>query len=357
MTATELSRLSFCDEGVVMTTLSGGTALFLDHRRAKGCTAGTLRLYGYWLDIWTAWRARQGHADDLATVTVAEFRAFFLYLETEHVPHADNPRRRAADSVGMAQHSRASCWQILRALWRFLDGEDLLTPQQARFFANGRIPRPRVDEPIRDYIDEALLAALLAAAGDGRDEESARNRAIFVLLYESGLRVSELCSLLDEDVQFARDRAKVWGKGRQRTWVFWGTAAKLALGRYLHLRQGPVGGKAPLFRGLASTNKGQALTDDAVRGMVKRLAAEHGIELPKGAPVHGFRHGFAHALLDEDVEGPRLQQLLRHKDAASTRRYTKEHPDRLQRVHQRAFSKNNPTVKEKDETGPERLRQ
>lgn len=334
-----------------MDTLSGGIGLFLEHRRAKGCTAGTLGLYQYWLGTWVDWRERQGLTDNLRAIAVAEFRAFFRYLELEHIPHAANPRRRAAPAPGMAAESRKSCWQVLRALWRFLDGEDLLTPQQQRFFANGRIPRPRVDEPIRDFVNEALLAALLKAAGDGRDEESARNRALLLLLYESGLRVSELCALMDEDVQFAHDRAKVWGKGRHPAWVFWGQAARFALQRYLGERQGPVGGKVPLFRGLSSTNRGQALTRNAVRGMIKRLAAKHGIELPKGAPVHGFRHGFAHALLDKDVEGTRLQQLLRHKDAVSTERYTKEHPGRLQRVHRRAFGKTKDTEDKDKQTG------
>jgi integrase len=54
-----------------------------------------------------------------------------------------------------------------------------------------------VEQP-RPYCDPATLEALLEACGDGLDETSARNRAILLLLYESGMRIGELCALKND---------------------------------------------------------------------------------------------------------------------------------------------------------------
>lgn len=316
-------------------TVAGVIAAFLTHRRAKGLVDNSLRVYERWLAQWASWRAARGEGALLSDVSIASFRAFFAYLATEHVPHSTNPRRPAVDRQGLVANTQASCWRTLRTFWNFCAGEGWLTAEQLRFFANNRLPAPRVDEPIRPYVDRPLLDQLLAAVGPETDEQAARDRAILALLYETGLRVSELCSLVDGDVAIERRRARVVGKGGQHAYVFWGRRAHHALRAYLRVRSGPVGG--PLLRGLSSTNKGQALTGDAIRGIVKRRAAKAGVALPPGAPVHSLRHGFAHALLDAAVDPLRLQQLLRHRDPASTRRYTREHPDKLQDAHGRAF--------------------
>lgn len=298
------------------TTVREAVGLFLRHRKGKNVSRDTLRLYTRLLRDWRRWREGRDLPPTLASVAVEDFRGFL----------------EALSAAGKAANTVDSYRRTLRAFWRFLGGEGLLTKEQQGFWANGRIPRPIVGDPEpRPYCDEETLQALVAAAGDGTDEESARNRAVLLMLYESGARVSELCSLTDAAVDHAGRRALVLGKGRKRGHLFWGPRAAAALLRYLALRRGPRGG--PLFRGCSSRNNGGALTPNAVRLMVKHL----GVSVPKGAVVHFLRHGFAHRAIDAGLETSQVQQLMRHASIETTLRYTRERPEKLQGLHRRAL--------------------
>jgi site-specific recombinase XerD len=332
--------------------LASATQAFLAHRQDKHLSDGSLSLYGYWLDLWQDWRRRQSHASDLADITVGELRAFFRYLEHEHVPHAHNPRRPAAKHTGMKAASRASGWRIIRAFWTWCADEGYLHTDQYGFFRKDRVPRPRdetADEQDADTnetapgsgraIEVATVRALIKAAGIPFEETAARNRAIILLLHESGMRVSELCSINDRTLDIEQRTAKARAKGNRWRFVFWGPETDVALRRYLKLRRGTEGGKQPLFRGVGSTNNGLRLTGNAVRGMLKRLAAQANVQLPYGAPVHGFRSAFAQRCLDEGLADLDLQQLLGHNDIRSTAIYARRHPRRLRAIHRRIFDR------------------
>jgi integrase len=185
---------------------------------------------------------------------------------------------------------------------------------------------------------EEKLAQLLEAAGDGSDEESARNRAILLLLFESRLRVSELASLQDGSLDLAARTAWIVGKGRKAGVVFWGPRTAVALMHYLRLRRGKRGGELPLFRGCSSRNQGEAVTDNLVRMMLRRLAASAGVALPPGSPCHCFRRGFAQACRRAGLGREEVQALLRHDDLSTTLRYLGDDEAPLQRSHRRVFS-------------------
>lgn len=308
--------------------------LFLEQRRLRGLTPASLDIYRRWLMFWSRWRANRGLAPEVGQVGIEELRAFFTYLGDEHVPHQDNRHRPASDRTGLAPSSIEGCYRTLRAFWHFLDGEERLLPVQSRFFARGRIPRPIVPDDPRDAADESLLVALLAAT-DRDDEVAVRNRAIILLLFESGMRVSELCRLTDCDISVKERSAKVIGKGRRFRWCFWADRSAVALTWYLRLRRGRMGG--PLFRGCSSRNDGGPLTRDAVRAMLKRLAAQARVELPAGAPVHTFRHGFVHAALDAGLDISEVAQLAGHRDVKTTMIYARRNRKRLKIAHRRVF--------------------
>ena len=317
--------------------LSEGVELFLEHRRLRDLSPATLGIYRYWLELWFEWRAKHGNPLEVGGVGIEELRTFFAYLKDEHVPHQGNTHRPAVDRHGLAPASIEGCYRVLRAFWTFLDEEEELTPRQARFFARGRIPRPQVPDDPREAADEPVVNTLLAAI-DGYDERATRDRVIVLLLYESGMRVSELCKLKDRDVLLRDQAAKVIGKGRRFRWAFWDERGATALAAYLNKRSGPVGG--PLLRGCSSRNNGGPMTRDAVRAMLKRLADKAGIKLPDGAPVHSFRHGFIHAGLDAGLDISEVAQLAGHRDIKTTMTYARRNRSRLQRAHRRIFDRN-----------------
>jgi site-specific recombinase XerD len=303
--------------------LDVGTAIvsFLDHRRASNRAPGTLRLYRRQLGDWSNWLHAESRPRYLADLTIDELRDFARSL----------PR-------SLSENTRASYHRTLRAFWSFLATEDQLSADQQRFFS--RISAPHVPDDPRPSVGEETIKRLLAACGDGQDETSARNRAIVALLSETGMRISELCALTDRVVEPKKRRARVLrAKGGKHRMVFWQPSASAHLARYLLLRRGKTGGDLPLFRGCSLRNNGSAITPDLVRSALKRIASEARIALPKGAPLHAIRHGFAHAAIDNGAALSDLSQLLGHSSLETTMIYTRSDDDRLEAAYQRIFSR------------------
>lgn len=324
-----------------MGTLRGAIDQFLIHRRARRVAPTTLALYRRQLMDWDAWRTGRGLGGALADVTIDELRGYLAYL-------ADERPSRYDGTPGLRPRSVHSVYRTLRALWNFLTheedgaGQPALSPAQTRFFANGRIALPAIPRTERPAIGPGSIQALLAAAGDGRDEESARNRAILLLLAESGMRVHELCDLRDSSVSLKDRRARIVGKGGKPAVVFWGPGAQTALARYLRYRRGLAGGEVPLLRGCSSRNNGGAITPNLVREMIKTLAEKAGVELPKGAPVHGLRHGFARDLRRRGATIEEVQEQLRHEDRATTLIYLGLDEEARRATHRKFYGDGTP---------------
>lgn len=325
-----------------MTLLREAMESFLEHRRLRGLSPETRACYRRWLTSWQSWRTRNEAGGAVKDVTIECFRAYMAYLRDDHVLHTGNPYGPRVRKQGYAPHSIDAAYRALRAFWIWCEAEDLLTLTQTRFFARGRIPRPRIADTPRPAAEHDLVDALLeATAHEDRAERRALMRVVILLLYESGIRVTEMCSLTDDDVNIADRAARVLGKGGRIGWVFWDERCAAALATYLQLRRGEQGGR--LLRGCSYRNNGGPLTKNAVRGMIKRVAELGGLELPKSAPVHCFRHGFVHAALDADLDLSEVSQLARHRNIQTTMIYARRHRARLQQAHQRIWQR--PRVK------------
>lgn len=323
-----------------MPTIAACLDLFLEHRTLRGISSNSLKLYRRWLDLWCDWRTVRSLPTEITAVDVAELRAFFLYLRSEYVPHATNPRRGPAAKPGMAPASIESVWKTLAALWNFLDSERILADDQRAFFRGGRIPRPRVTDQDHAVYTDADLCALLRACEESekpptkRDyEQEARDQAILVMLEATGMRVGELCSLHDTGIDLELWQGRVTGKTGQR-WVLWDERATDYLARYLDLRSGPPDG--PLFRSCWGSQRGIApLTEAAVRSQIKRIAARAGVDLIPGAPLHGWRATLIQNGLDHGADVLDIQQVVGHTSVRTTQRYAKRSARRLRAPYER----------------------
>lgn len=315
--------------------------LFYQHCTIRNLSPLTLKRYRTDLRGWCVWRAARGYRPALSDVSIAELRAYLDYLLHEHIPHGTNPQRRADTKIGCAPETVANVRKRIHTAWMFWDAEGLLSEAQQAFFVRGRVPAPQVPEQIRPTYSGAVLDALLNATERMQvPETAARDRAIIVLLFDTGMRVAELCSVDDADVNLTDQRAIVTGKGNKQRHMFWTQRAADALRAYLAVRSGETDG--PLFRscgrgGVAVKGRGGRLSTQTVRDIFDRLGKRAAQDLPAGAQVHALRHTFAHRFLDEGGEGLHLQQLLGHASMTTTQRYVRENGTGLRRVYRRVL--------------------
>lgn len=291
---------------------------FLDDRTLKRRSPATIARYRAALHAWRDWRARDATASMELTA----------------------PRRPAVARRGLSPNAVRSARNIIRALMLFCVESGDLAPEWRVWLQQSRLPSPAIEIQDRAYWDASTVTALCAAAGD--DEDGRRCRAAIWLIYESGMRLDELCRLHDADTDRARRRARIVGKGRKKRWVYWGAASATALDAYLAVRRGPDAGA--VLRGTSAHNNGQALSADALRAQIKRLARKAGVTLPPGAPIHAGRHAFAHLMLDGGAAISEIADLMGHGDVRTTMRYLHERPEILQSIHARALHQADPAA-------------
>lgn len=319
--------------------LDAAIRLFLDHRRRKRRSEGTLEHYSHQLNAWAAWRMAQGVGEDLADVTLEEFRTFFEYLTSE-IRVRSGLRK---DETGLSPRTTRAYYRTLRSFWRYLEFEEdssgtaVLSPSQLRFFRNDRIGLPEIDVWEQPALPEEDYQRLLQATQQSDDvEERSRDEAILRLLWETGLRVHELAMLTHENVDLRGRTARIVGKGRKEAVVFWGPQAGAALARYLSVRRNR-GRRGPLLRGASSRNPGGPITSNLVRLLLKRLADQCGVTLPPGSPCHSFRRAFARRARAAGATITEVGELLRDDTPAVIRSYIGLDTEVRRKLYNRIF--------------------
>jgi len=159
-----------------------------------------------------------------------------------------------------------------------------------------------------------------------------RDRAILELLFSTGLRVSELCSLNRDSINFKSGEFAVRGKGDKVRLVFLSNTAKEALKNYLEKR-GDVD-EALFVRNVKNPAKEDnlRLTTRSIERLVKYYAAKAG--LSKKVTPHSLRHSFATDLLMNGADIRSVQALLGHSSITTTQIYTHITDRQLREVHQ-----------------------
>lgn len=227
--------------------------------------------------------------------------------------HLEATQIRSYISALYDTHARSSlCRRLsgIRSFLRFLRRKKLVTRDIGILVpspkAEKKLPRFMKIEEVRELIEAPDLSTKL-----GR-----RDRALFELLYASGLRVSECVALNLDDLDLERGWVKVMGKGSKERSVPFGDLACQALREYLGFREAPMPATAPLF----VNYKGSRLTSRSVA----RILAKHLVRVAssKSLSPHGLRHSFATHLLAAGADLRTIQELLGHSRLSTTQRYT-----------------------------------
>jgi integrase/recombinase XerC len=184
-------------------------------------------------------------------------------------------------------------------------------------------------------VADASLAmdAMAARVGEEDGPISKRDAAMLEILYASGARVSELCGLDLEDIDYSRQTIRVLGKGNKERTIPIGNPAMRALELWLKDgRESLVGAKSE--RAVFLGARGKRIDQRTVRTMVYHaLAALEGVE--KMGP-HALRHSAATHLLEGGADLRTVQEILGHASLATTQIYTHVSTERLQKAFKQA---------------------
>lgn len=261
---------------------------------------------------------------EIDQVTLSDLRRFVDHLGRQTSRFQDHPKR-AEKPGGLSPASVAAYVRVVRRLFSFLHEDDLIDQNPAQKL---KVPKPPRGKPkaIASADFQALLSAIDADTAAGK-----RDRALILLLADSGCRVGGLVGLEVEDVDLERCRMLLKEKGGKLRQGFFSDLTKLALVAWLAVRPADRGDR--LFVSLGTRSDGH-LTDQGVREMLKRLKRRAGVKGPVNP--HSFRHGFAREYLSNGGNLASLADTLGHSNVNVTwQAYAVFTTDELKAAHAR----------------------
>jgi len=303
--------------------LSSALTLFLDARKIdRGSAAQTIEAYRRDLEQLTEALPKKGETP-IASITTEDLHQFLKQLHVAKAKPASVARKVSA----LRQFFK---FGMLELGLETNPADALRSPAQAK-----RLPK---------FLTHAAIERLLAVLREGlpypenfREALVLRDRAMVVLLYATGLRVSELVGLTLHEIDLSLRYVRVIGKGGKERIVPFADAAGEALEEYLErgrpalvkerLRHGEV--VAPIF----VSRRGEGLTRQSFWGTLKDLALLAGID--EEISPHRLRHSFATHLLQAGMGLRSLQALLGHSDLSTTQIYTHVTPEHLKELHKK----------------------
>ncbi len=228
---------------------------------------------------------------------------------------------------GLSPRSSARQLSAVRGFLKFLLKERAIEVDPSALVERPKLPRklPRVLS-----IEEITQ---LVFAPEGAGPRGLMHAAMLQLMYASGLRVTELCTLTVGDLDAQRGVLSVLGKGSKRRLVPVGEMALVAVERYVSLVRN-AHPRAHVSKVLFLSPRGKALTRQGFWKIVKRYARIAGIRTP--ISPHKLRHSFATHLLARGADLRAVQAMLGHADLGTTEIYTRVASDHVRRAYDKA---------------------
>jgi integrase/recombinase XerD len=265
----------------------------------------TIATYRLEIEMWLRWLERKG-----LCAADAETEHVIAYIE-----------RRVVDDA-LSARSAAKALSALKSLYRFIIDEGYRTDNPVSLVPSPkqgvRLPAVHTRETVENILDQIDLSKPIGI----------RDRALFELLYSSGLRVSEAVTLDMDDVFFDEAVLRVRGKGSKERLAPFGDEAEKRLRQYLsdarpHLAKGKTN------RALFIGRNGRRLSRKSIWKNYKMAASMNG----SSSKLHTLRHSFATELLQGGADLRSVQELLGHAALSTTQVYTHVDVDHLKKAH------------------------
>jgi len=239
--------------------------------------------------------------------------------------------RRYLAALRDADYSRATVARklaTLRSFYKYLCRTGHLDENPV-----AAVRTPKQERRLPKFLDPSEIERLLDAP-KGNDLLTLRDSAILETLYSTGVRVSELCQLDLDDVDFLGEVIRVRGKGKRERLAPIGSFALKAIRRYLDARRLHAQASSFDARPLLLNRHGKRLNQRSVRRKLAKYLAEAGLD-PDISP-HTLRHSFATHMLNRGADLRAVQELLGHRSLSTTQIYTHVTMNRMKEVYDRA---------------------
>ena len=196
------------------------------------------------------------------------------------------------------------------------------------------ISNPKKEKTLPKAVDANDIFNLLNQAPQfaKSDWQGLRDKAVLMLLYGAGLRISEALNLNVSDICHGQVSLMVKGKGNKERLVPLLPAVVQAIENYLSAVPYPLSNTDPLFVGA----RGERLLARIIQRQMQKIRPVLG--LPDSATPHALRHSFATHLLNEGCDLRSIQELLGHETLSTTERYTNVSLKTLQNEYEKAYA-------------------
>ena len=160
-----------------------------------------------------------------------------------------------------------------------------------------------------------------------------RDKALIMVMYSGGLRISEAVSLSLSNLERDLSGARIIGKGNKERQVFFSEETREVISDYLFVRNTKIKAEKPTDR-LFISLKGAPISVPGLRWIISKYAERSGLD--KSIHPHSLRHSFATHLVNSGCDVRIVQELLGHTSITTTQRYTHVNMERLRKVYSKA---------------------
>ena len=216
--------------------------------------------------------------------------------------------------------------------------EWLLKNQYVQYNPFLTIKSPKHDATLPDFLHEEEVETLIEADAKREDFLAKRDHAIIILLYASGIRVSELVNLKLQDVNLKNRTMRIVGKGKKERIVPFSNLALESINDYLMNCRNLILFKNSIDKpsnALFLNNKGEQITTRGIQYILKQIENKTGIHLE--LHPHKMRHTFATHLLEKGADLRTIQEILGHSSLETTQVYTHVTTNKMIETYKNAF--------------------
>jgi integrase/recombinase XerC len=197
------------------------------------------------------------------------------------------------------------------------------------------IVTPKLSKRLPSFVEEKNLATLFEHVEFPDNWEGQMNRFVLMLLYSTGMRLSELVNMKETQVDLSKNNLKILGKGNKERLIPINDELRSTIKQYLLAKQEKFGNLADVH--LLVNEKGRTLHPRYVQAKVKFYLSL--VTTAEKKSPHVLRHSFATHLMNNGADLNAVKELLGHSSLAATQIYTHNTIEKLKDIHKKAHPK------------------